>query len=191
MLSANYANGYKSFRLTVKRKTNDNELTPGAYFRLRRKVDVAFGKLSTGRIEATHSQPPRRRLTKMADTKEQTGVQGGTHEQHVAAGSQSHKNHPAADRHHEAASRHETAANSHRQAAQSHEDGQEDNARAHATNAHGHSTRAHDSSTNAHGASHGTQGGSHEQHVRAGEQSGGNRGNSEQHAEAGRKGGQH
>ena len=33
------------------------------------------------------------------------GVQGGTHEQHVEAGRQSHKNHPAADKHHEAASR--------------------------------------------------------------------------------------
>ena len=114
-------------------------------------------------------------VMKMATTTdtENKGVQGGTHEQHVAAGRQSHKNHPAANAHHEAASRHETAAHSHRQAAQHHEEGNETEAKSHATNAHSHSTRAHDSSTSARGHSHGTQGGS-----------------SEQHAEAGRKGGQ-
>ena len=113
----------------------------------------------------------------MADTKQQTsGVQGGTHEQHVEAGRQSHKNHPAASAHHEAASRHEAAAHSHRQAAQHHETGNDTNAQSHATEAHSHSTNAHETSTRAHGTSHGTktQGGT-----------------PEQHAEAGRKGGQH
>jgi hypothetical protein len=104
--------------------------------------------------------------TPMATTQthdSETKTQGGTHEQHVAAGRK------GGEAHHQAASHHEAAAHHHRQAAYHAEEGNHDQAHNHSSRAHEHSTQAHEASTHAHKT--GGQGGTHEQHVAAGHQS--------------------